>query len=259
MGRHGRKNRDKLREWKGKHDPEFQERMRVAALNRVDPETGRLLRYKKYADRELLVMTGGDQHDPELVWMHYDEIAKRNKNRDWVSVKMAKRFGLDAGLPQRCWYTGVQMYLVPTDLRIALHYYVPWECSREHLVCERNNGLGNGQSNIVIAGRSINDNLGHSPLPLKLLHRQEFAKREMDRETMTWASMKPWIDCIIEVENQYRLGAHYPWQPWAFDPGTAHRKIADAFNVEMMAEEQAFLALDDESRKQWLDEFVWRW
>jgi hypothetical protein len=259
VGRHGRKNRDKLREWKGEHDPEFQERMREAAMNMRDPGTGRLLRYKKYADRQLLVMTGGDQHDPELEWMHYDDLAERNQDREWLSTKMAKRFGLDATLPQRCWYTGTQMYLVPYDLRLALRYHVPWECSREHLVCERNGGLGNGISNIVIAGRAINDNLGHSPLPLKILHRQNFATQEIDRDATTWASVKPWIDCIIEVENQYQLGAHYPWQPWAFDPGSAHRRTADAFHQEMLAEERAFLALDAEGRRQWIDGFTWRW
>jgi hypothetical protein len=235
--------------------------MRAAAVaaQEMRDESGRMLRYKKYADRELMMMVGGDQHDPQLEWMHYDDIAERNRKEDWVSRKMSKRFGLDAALPQRCWYTGVQMYLVPWELFEQLGRHVPWMCSREHLVCERNGGLGNGLSNIVVAGRSINDNLGHSPLPLKLLHRQEFAQRDMDRETMTWASVKPWIDVIIETENQHRLGSHYPWQPWAFQEGTRERRVADAFHQEMLAEERFFLALDAEGRRQWLDDFVWRW
>lgn len=261
MGRHGRKNRDKLRAWKGKHDPVFQERMRTAALNRRD-ENGRLLRYKKYADRELLVMVGGTQHEPELIWMHYDEIAERNgskKGKDgWLSRKMSRKFGLDPNLEQRCWYTGTQMYFVPWDLFHALGHRTPWMCSREHLVCERNGGAER-VSNIVIAGRYLNDKLGHSPLPLKLLHRQQFAKCEFDRDTPTWASVKPWVDSIIEVEKDYQLGNHYPWQPWAFEPGTRERRMADDFHKVMMAEEQAFLALDDEGRKQWLDAFVWKW
>lgn len=262
MGRHGRKNREKLRAWKGKHDPVFQERMRRAAMERRDPETGRLLRYKKYADRELLVMTGGDQYTPKLEWFHYDEIASKNGGRRskdaWVSRKMSMRFGLNADLEQRCWYTGTQMYLVPWTLFEALGHMTPWMCSREHLVCERNGGA-EGVSNIVIAGRYINDKLGHSPLPLKLLHRQEFAKKDFDRETPTWDAIGPWIDTIIETEAQYQLGGHYPWQPWAFDPGTRERRIAEAFHEEMRAEEELFNSLDDRGRAQWLAEFEWRW
>jgi len=261
MGRHGRKNREKLREWRGKYDPAHEERMRDAALKMRD-ENGRLLKFRKYADRELLVLTGGDQHAPELEWVHYDVIAERNGDKhgkdSWVSRKMSRKFGLNADLSQRCWYTGTQMYLVPWKVYYELGRHVPWMCSREHLVCERNGGAER-LSNLVIAGRYINDKLGHSPLPLKLLHRQEFAKKNFDRDTSTWEAVGPWIDAIIELEQQYKLGDHYPWQPWAFDEGTQDRKTADAFHVEMLAEEQAFLALDDESRKQWLEEFTWRW
>ena len=262
MGRHGRKNREKLRAWKGKHDPEYQERMRLAAMSERDSETGRLRRFKKYADRKLLVMTGGDQDDPELEWMHYDEIATRNGSKrgedSWCSRKMSRRFGLNPELEQRCWYTGTQMYLVPWEVFYELGMMTPWMCSREHLVCERNGGAERW-SNLVIAGRYINDKLGHSPLPLKLLHRQEFAKKEFDRETPTWAACKPWIEAIIDLEIQYKLGEHYPWQPWAFEPGSDERRTADAFNAEMMAEEAAFLAMPDDERPQWLDEFTLRW
>jgi hypothetical protein len=259
MGRHGRKNRDKLRAWKGKHDPAFQERMRRAAMNRTDPETGRLLLFKNYADRELLVMTGGDQDNPELEWMHYDAIAQRNRDSDpqWISRRMSRRFGLDASLEQRCWYTGTQMYLVPWALYESLNRMTPWRCSHEHLVCERNGG-GRGP-NLVLAGSYINDKLGHSPLPLKLLHRQEFAKKDFDRETPTWDAIRPWLDAIIDLELQYQLGDHYPWQPWAFDEGTDERRTADAFHAEMRAEEETFLALPEDARAQWLDEFQWRW
>lgn len=259
MGRHGRRNRRKVREWLGKRDPELEARLRDDAMKRRDPETGRLLRYKRYADRQLLVMVGGDQHDPELEWMHYDDLAQRNERGRWISLKMTKRFGLDASLPQRCWYTGTQMYLVPWSLREQLGRQVPWECSREHLVCERNGGLGNGLSNIVIAGRYINDKLGHSPLPLKLAHRHEFAKREFDRDTPTWEAVGPWVEAIIEFERQHELDGHYPWQPWAFAPGTRGRRMAEAFHQEMRTEELAFLALDDEGRRQWIDGFTWRW
>lgn len=261
MGRHGRKNRRRVREIMGKRDPEREIAYRELHRTMRD-ENGRLLRYKKYADRELMVMTGGDQHNPELTWLHYDEIAERNGSKHgkdcWVSRKMSRKFGLDADLDQRCWYTGTQMYFVPWDLFYALGRHTPWMCSREHLVCERNGGAER-VSNIVIAGLYMNDKLGHSPLPLKLLHRQQFAKREFDRDTPTWNAVGPWIRAIIEVERQYQLGNHYPWQPWAFDAGSDERRTADAFNAEMMVEEQKFLALDDTSRQQWLDEFVWRW
>lgn len=259
MGRHGRKNRDKLRAWKNTRDPEREARMRELHRTMRDPDTGRLLRYKKYADRELLVMVGGDQSNPELVWMHYDDLAEKNANREWLSRKMAMRYGLDADLEQRCWYTGTQLYLVPWALREKLNWEVPWECSREHLVCQRNGGLGSGPSNLVIAGRYINDKLGHNPLPLKLLHRQEFAKRKFPRDNPVWEATRPWVETLIEIENQYRLGRHYPWQPWAYEPGSHEHKIAQAFHKEMRAEELAFLALDEDGRKQWLDEFVWRW
>jgi len=254
----GRKNRDKLRAWKEKHDPEYQARMKAAAMNRRDPETGRLLRFKNYADRELLVMTGGDQHNPVLEWMHYDDIALRNRNREWVSRKMSRKFGVDADLPQRCWYTGMQLYLVPWKLFEKLGYMTPWMCSREHLVCDRNGGKDRS-SNIVIAGRYINKKLGHSPLPLKLLLRQELAKKNFDRDTPTWEGMSPWIKTIIEIEDQYRLGDHYPWQPWAYQPGTREHRMAQAFHEEMTAEEQAFRALDDYGRSQWLENFRWKW
>lgn len=222
-------------------------------------ENGRLLHFKKYADRQLLVLTGGNQDEPQLEWMHYDDIALRNRNRDWISRKMSKRFGLNADLPQRCWYSGVQLYLVPYELLNELYPKVPWNCSREHLVCERNGGLGHGDSNIVIAGWALNDKLGHLPLPVKLLHRQVLATKELDRDNPVWATMGPIRQLIIETEEQYRLGAHYLWQPWAFEPGTRHHQMAQAFHETMLAEEQDFLRQDDEGRRQWLEDFTWRW
>jgi len=239
-------------------DPELAARTAEMSARR-DPVTGRLLRYKRYADRLLLVMVGGDQHEPDLVWMPYEQLAERNRKRDWVSLKMTKRFGREPGLEQRCWYTGTQLYLVPYELSRRLRYHVPWECSREHLVCERNGGVGNGLSNIAIAGRAINDQLGHSPLPLKLLHRQVFAAKNFDRDTPTWEAVRPWYESIIEVEERYLLDGHYPWQPWAYEPGTRGRRIAEAFHAEMRAAEREFLMLDDEARRQWIDDFVWRW
>jgi hypothetical protein len=238
----------------GKRDP-----TREAAYREMRDENGRLLRFKKYADRELLIMTGGDQDAPQLELMHYDDLADRNRNRDWISRKMSKRYGLDADLEQRCWYSGVQLYLVPWKLYDKLFPKLPWVCSREHLVCERNGGLGNGISNIVVAGYAINVNLGHLPLPVKLLHRQVFATMDLDRDNPVWDTMTPLHYKIIETENQYALGGHYPWQPWAFEPGTRDHRIAQAFHEEMMAVEADFLAQDIADRAQWLDDFTWRW
>jgi len=260
MGRHGRRNREKLRAWKGEQNPEYQARIEKAAQEMRDPDTGRLLVFKKYADRRLLVMTGGDQNNPELRWIHYDEIAQRNHKRrnPWVSKRMTRKFGRNADLPQRCWYTGMQLYLVPWEVFYANGEMTPWMCSREHLVCERNGGADR-PSNLVIAGRYINDKLGHSPLPLKLAHRNRFAKMDVDRERPTYSALGPWIDAIVEFESEYKLGRHFPWQPWAFEEGSYERRLAEAFNADMMAQERAFLALDDEGRRQWIEEFRWRW
>ncbi len=227
-------------------------------------ENGRLLQYKKYADRDLLVMVGGDQHEPDLQWMHYDDIVERNRNpkrkrHGWISHGMTFRFGIDAGLEQRCWYSGVQLYLVPYKLLDVLGTHTPWKASREHLVCSRNGGLGHGNSNIVIAGRYLNCKLGHSPLPLKLLHRSVFASKSFDKETPTWEATRPILDIIIETEEQYKLGEHYPWQPWAFESGTREFKIASGFHEEMLVAEQEFLAQDPTGRQQWIEEFVWKW
>jgi hypothetical protein len=258
MGRHGRKNRRLLRAWKFQNIPEFRARLEAKPDAHLD-EDGRPLKYSDYADRHLLVLTGGDQHDPVLRWMHHDEIAERNAGRNWISRIMTMRFGRDPDLAQRCWYTGVLLYLVPYEIRERLGRMVPWECSREHLVCERNGGYGNGNGNIVIAGRYFNKKVGHSPLPVKLLIRQELAKREYDRNRPTWAAMAPVLDHTINIENEHKLGDHYPWQPWAFEPGTRDRRIADAFHREMLEAEREFLSLDDEEKGDWLESFTWRW
>jgi len=203
-------------------------------------------------------MTGGDQENPLLEWFKYDDIAARNKRSHWLSGPMARRFGLNETLPQTCWYTGMQMYLVPWTLFESLGRLVPWMCSKEHLVCERN-GNARRQTNIVIAGRYINKKLGHSPLPLKLKHRERFLALEADRENPTWGNVDPWVQAIIDFESQYKLGAHFPWQPWAYSPGTREHKMAEAFHAVMMKEEQEFASLDDEGRAQWLNDFTWRW
>ena len=248
MGRHGRKNRARIKEVLGRK-PEF----------RIDPETGRLLQYKKYADRDLLVMVGGDQDTPLLEWFHYDKLATRNRDNGWISRKMSKRFGMNADLEQRCWYSGVQLYLVPYKVLGKLGFKVPWECSREHLVCERNGGVGHGLSNIVIAGRALNDNLGHTPLPVKLLHRQNLRDLELPRDEPIWNTMTPIRESIIETENQFQCGGHYPWQPWAYDITNPHRPAAVAFHEEMLTAEKEFLSQDKAGRVQWLEEFTWRW
>jgi len=71
--------------------------------------------------------------------------------------------------------------------------------------------------------------------------------------------MGPILDLTISTEDEHRLGGHYPWQPWAFEPGTREHKIAAAFHREMMEAEQEFLALDDEGRADWIRNFTWRW
>lgn len=242
-------------------DPAYRARVETNPGPHRHPETGRSLLFKRYADRHLLLMTGGDQHEPQLEWMHYDEVALRNRNRrrEWVSHTLTKKFGLDAGLEQKCWYTGVLLYLVPFKLRDKLSRHVPWECSREHLVCERNGGQGHGDSNIVIAGRYFNKKVGHAPLPLKLYIRQELAKLDYDRDRPTWDAMGPILDHTIAIENRHQLGNHYPWQPWAFEPGTRHHRMAASFHEEMMALEQEFLSLDDKGRADWIDDFRWKW
>jgi hypothetical protein len=148
---------------------------------------------------------------------------------------------------------------VPYNLRDKLGRKVPWECSKEHLVCDRNGGYGQGASNIVIAGRYFNMKIGHSPLPVKVMLRQRLAELNYDRNRPTWDAMDPILKKTIAIENEHRLGQHYPWQPWAFEPGTRERRVADAFHREMMEAEQEFLALDDAGRADWLRGFTWRW
>lgn len=260
MGRHGRKNRALLRQWKFENDPKFRARIEANPDAHLDPVTGRERKFKRYADRHLLVMTGGDQHDPTLEWVHYDEVVRRNQRHGgWVARHMAMRYGRHADLEQRCWYTGVLVYLVPFQLRDTLKRMVPWECSREHLVCDRNGGYGNGESNIVVAGRYFNKKVGHNPLPVKLYIRQRLAELNYDRNRPTWNAMGTILDLTISIEDEHRLGSHYPWQPWAFEPGTRERRIADAFHREMMEAEREFLGLDDEGRADWIRNFTWRW
>lgn len=245
-GRHGRAHRAELR-----------------ADKRIDdlrhPETGRLLRYSKFADRQLLVMTGGTADAPELQWLSYDEIAERNRNHLWISHKMTKKFGRDPNLEQRCWMSGVQLYVVPYSVLETLDKKPTWRATRDHLVCVRNGGDGHGDSNLVVVGEWINDKVGHNPLPLKLLVRSELAKLKYDRDSPTYAAVGPIIESIIEIEGRFRIGDRYPWQPWTFEPGTREHASATAFDAEMRAAEDEFLALDDDGRRQWLAEFKWRW
>ena len=102
MGADRRNNRVRLRAWREKNDPEYQARIQRAIAERrgFDPVTGRPKRYSRYANRELLVMTGGDQENPLLEWFKYDDIAARNKRSHWLSGPMARRFGLNETLPQ---------------------------------------------------------------------------------------------------------------------------------------------------------------
>lgn len=227
--------------------------------NRVDPATGRQLKYLRYADRELLVMTGGDQENPVLERMHYDEIAARNARGEWISHRMTKKFGLNPKLEDRCWYSGVQIYLIPFDLLRALGRKAPWKATREHLVCERNGGAGTGESNLVVAGRHLNDKLGHNPLPVKVLVRQHLLVAELDRDAPTWATALDAMRVKISVEDGLRLGDKYPWQNWCYEPGTRERRMADDFAAQMAAAEAEFLALDGVGRRQWVEEFRWRW
>lgn len=251
--RHGRKKRDLLREWKiatGMKSPS----------DPTDPETGRPRLLAKYTNRPFLVMTGGTRNDPILEWVEYDEIVRRNMSgsEPWVSPRLTMKFGRNPDLSQRCWLSGVQMYFVAFGV---LHdpMLANWAASREHLVCERNGGFGQRDSNIAIVGSFLNKKIGHSPLPLKLLHRRELASREFSRDDPSWETCLAIVRHIIEVENQHRLESGYPWQPWSLEPGTRDHKIATAFQAEMRAAEQEFLALDDTGRRQWLEEFRWRW
>jgi hypothetical protein len=246
VGRHGRAHRAELRAEKRK--PELRH-----------PETGRLLRYSKFADRQLLVMVGGTPDTPVTTWMSYDEIAERNHNGLWISHKNTKKFGKDATLEQRCWVSGVQLYFVPYSVLETLNKKPTWRATRDHLVCVRNGGRGHGDSNIVMVGEWVNDKIGHNPLPLKLLLRAELAKSPYERELPTYAAVGPVIERVMEVENQFRLGNGYPWQPWTFAPGTQDHATATAFHAEMRAAEDEFLSLDAEGRRQWLAEFRWRW
>lgn len=204
-------------------------------------------------------MVGGTPDTPEFEWMAYDEIAERNKNGSWISRKMTMKLGRDASLEQRCWLSGVQLYVVPYAVLGTLDKTPTWRATREHLVCLRNGGIGHGDSNIALVGEWVNDKIGHNPLPLKVLTRQELAKRSYDRDTPIYAAVGPVIDGIIEVEQQLRLGDRYPWQPWTFEPGTHNHALAKAFQTEMLKAEDEFLALDAQGRRQWLDEFKWRW
>lgn len=223
-----------------------------------DPETGRLLKYKSYVNRQLLVMTGGTVRAPVLEWMLYDDIAERSTKRDlWVS-RIVRRFGREADLEQRCWLSGVQLYFVPYSVVDDARKTV-WGVSREHLVCERNGGKGHGDSNIAFAGTQLNARIGHNPLPLKLLVRQELAKHSYNRDDPTYEVYRQIRVRIIEIENQYKLGDHYPWQPWTFTPGSNEYRIATAFAREMLDLEAEFLALDPEGRRQWMADFKWRW
>lgn len=223
---------------------------------------GVLPKVRKFADRELLVMIGGDQENPELVWMHYDELAYRNRNRRraWLPYTILRQFGNDPDLEQRCWLSDVQVYLVPTHTFEKDARRFPWACSKEHLVCGRNQGYGNGRSNLVLVGRYVNNSVvGHDPLPVKMLYREELWKYDYDRDLPTQTTAWEILKCVQDIQRPHKIANKFPWQPWAYDQGTREHRIATAMFSEMRALEEEFLAQDDEGRRQWLKEFRWKW
>jgi hypothetical protein len=251
--RHGRNNRKRLRNWKIAEGV-------IPPPVTLEAETGRPRFLAKYTNRMLLVMTGGTHEDPVLEWLEYDEIVRRNQQRatPWVSPRLTKRLGREPNLEQRCWLSGVQLYFVPYSV-LPDPMLASWAVSRDHLVCERNGGSHQGDSNISMVGSYLNHKVGHAPLPLKLLHRQELARHELPRDVPSRETAHAVVGHIIDVERQHRLGSGYPWQPWVFAPGTREHRIATAFFEEMRDAEREFLALEPEGRGQWLTEFRWRW
>jgi hypothetical protein len=209
-------------------------------------------------DRQLLVMTGGTADTPDLKWFSFQELLRRNRKRNWISGLPLSRFGREAGLQQRCWLTGVQLYFVPVKV-LEANVVLPWSITREHLVNARDGGKGQGDSNLVFVGAIINKHLGHVPLPFKLHLRSELAGRELPRDAPTLATYHCVRQAIIDVQRRHLVGKHYAWQKDCFAPGSHEHKSASALRAEMRAAEQEFLAFDSDGRRQWLAEFRWRW
>lgn len=248
-------SRIKLREWRKQQDSS-------KFYTRYDPKTGREMRFKRAPNRFFALLTGGDQDSPEISQTHFDNlyqgIPKGMAPSEWISIRMVHFLSRNQP-PDRCWFSGVLVYLVPWALAENLHWKTPWRASFEHLVPTRNGG-NRTEGNLVAAGQALNMTLGHIPLPVKILVRQHLQTcTNYDRDLPTFQTYLKVLQEVIFAQNQVMLEGKYPWQNWCYEPGTKNRKMADTIASEMLDLEANFLKQDTKGRKQWLDDFRWRW
>lgn len=217
-------------------------------------------KFLRYLDRELLLMVGGDQDAPELEWWHYDRIAQENMDHrritgDWWISKYVRRFGREPRVEDRCWISGVQLYFVPWQLWDDLNRRTPWRCSREHLISGRhrpdlkvpNTAFTKGMFDplVVPCGQAVNKSIGHIPLALKVLLKQELAKLDYDRDTPTYEAFGPVIEAVIDIQNQFKVEGKYPWQPETYEEGTRGRRMAESFCETMRALEREMVLSEE--------------
>lgn len=212
------------------------------------------------------ILDGLDEH-PVFVWAKRRDFpaevrfSKFNKMLTW-------RFGFTA--KWRCFISGVQCHYAPLDTTRDHQRRLPWQLSMDHLVPM---GIGEGRArrihdrrmhtmaNHAIVGRRLNSRqLGHMPLPLKILHRQRLARLSYDREDVSGETNYPIIrQAIIDGDDALRMHGRYPWQPWTYEV-SEHRRAATAFMDAMTACEDEFLSLPrNHERLEWIEGLRWSW
>ena len=181
-------------------------------------------------------------------------------------IRFQIRDGVDRKLDMRCFYTGIELSAFPKDPPSGWNHdpqLQPWLGTRDHLVPARRAVEGqprtfvNYASTQVWCSNLVNVTLGLTPLVVRLKLRCWLRTVRIRRDCPSLLDAQNLRWWLIHSLDSFRIQGRFPWsrnsqQQWW------NRDISEPLMQRWWFMEQQFLALNEQQRDQWIQNFDWQ-